>query len=148
MRKRDTGGGGASTITQQLVKLRLVGNENTISRKIREAILAVEVTRTYSKEQILELYFNQIYYGNQAYGIKATAASYFGKSDLQTLTLPEAALLAGLPQLPSILDPPKSENTTPATERRAYVLDQMQSLVMITQTEEDAANATPIKTVV
>ena len=145
--KRDTGGGGASTITQQLVKLRLVGNENTISRKIREAILAVEVTRTYSKEQILELYFNQIYYGNQAYGIKAAAASYFGKSDLKTLTLPEAALLAGLPQLPSILDPSKAENTTRATERRAYVLDQMQSLGMITQTEEDAANATPIKTV-
>ena len=145
--KRESGGGGASTITQQLVKLRLVGNENTISRKIREAILAVEVTRAYSKEQILELYFNQIYYGNQAYGIKAAAVSYFGKSDLRTLTLPEAALLAGLPQLPSILDPSKAENTKRATERRAYVLDQMQSLGMITQTEEDAANATPIKTV-
>ena len=144
---RDTGAGGASTITQQLVKLRLVGSDNTISRKIREAILAVEVTRTYSKEQILELYFNQIYYGNQAYGIKAASVSYFGKADLNTLTLPEAALLAGLPQLPSVLDPSKAENTQRATDRRKYVLDQMQSLEMITQAEEDAANATPIKTI-
>ncbi len=79
---RDTGAGGASTITQQLVKVRLVGSENTLTRKIREAIVSIEVTRTYSKEQILELYFNQIYYGNQAYGIKAAAESYFGKSDL------------------------------------------------------------------
>jgi membrane peptidoglycan carboxypeptidase len=143
---RETGGGGASTITQQLVKLRLVGSENTISRKIREAILAVEVTRTYSKEQILELYFNQIYYGNQAYGIKAAAQSYFGKSDLKTLTLPEAALLAGLPQLPSILDPSKAENTQRAKDRRGYVLGQMQSLGMITPVEADAADATPVLT--
>ena len=145
--RREAGGGGASTITQQLVKVRLVGNENTLTRKIREAIVSVEVTRTYSKEQILELYFNQIYYGNQAYGIKAAAQSYFGKSDLKSLTLPEAALLAGLPQSPSILDPSKAENAQRATERRAYVLDQMQSLGMITQAEEDAANATPIKTI-
>ena len=144
---RDTGSGGASTITQQLVKLRLVGSESTITRKIREAILAIEVTRTYSKEQILELYFNQIYYGNQAYGVKAAAQAYFGKSDLQTLTLPEAALLAGLPQLPSILDPSKAENSQRATDRRAYVLDQMQSLGFITQTEEDVANREPIKTI-
>ena len=145
--RRDTGGGGASTITQQLVKLRLVGNESTISRKVREAILAIEVTRTYSKEQILELYFNQIYYGNQAYGVKAAAQSYFGKSDLKTLTLPEAALLAGLPQLPSILDPSKAENTQRATDRRLYVLDQMQSLGTITQAQEDSANGEPIKTI-
>jgi membrane peptidoglycan carboxypeptidase len=145
--RRDTGGGGASTITQQLMKLRLVGSENTITRKIREAILAVEVTRTYSKEQILELYFNQIYYGNQAYGVKAAGQSYFGKSDLKTLTLPEAALLAGLPQLPSILDPSKAENTQRATDRRAYVLDQMRSLGMITQAQEDAADREPIKTI-
>ena len=145
--RRDVGGGGASTITQQLVKLRLVGNENSITRKIREAILSVQVTRAYSKEQILELYFNQVYYGNQAYGIKAAAQSYFGKSELKTLTLAEAALLAGLPQLPSILDPSKAENTERATDRRAYVLDQMQSLDMITQPDEDAANATPIRTI-
>ena len=144
---RSTGGGGASTITQQLVKLRLIGSENTITRKVREAILSIEVTRAYSKEQILELYFNQIYYGNQAYGVKAAAQSYFGKSDLQSLTIAEAALLAGLPQSPSILDPSKAENAQRATERRAYVLDQMQSEGYITEAEADTAKATPIKTV-
>ncbi|HVR88534.1 MAG TPA: transglycosylase domain-containing protein [Candidatus Limnocylindria bacterium] len=143
---RNVGSGGASTLTQQLVKIRLVGNESSVTRKIREAILAVEVTRTYSKQQILELYLNQVYYGDQAYGVKAAAETYFGKPDLKTLTLPEAALLAGLPQLPSILDPTKAENTLRATERRAYVLDQMQSLGMITQAQEDSATAEPIKT--
>ena len=144
---RETGQGGASTITQQLVKLRLVGAESTITRKVREAVLAIQGTRTYSKEQILELYFNQIYYGNQAYGVKAAAEAYFGKTDLKQLTLAEAALLAGLPQLPSVLDPSKAENTKRATDRRAYVLDQMQSLGMITQAQEDAAASEPIKTV-
>ena len=86
---------GASTITQQLVKQRIIGGEFSVTRKIKEAILAIQVTRTYSKEQILELYFNQIYYGNQAYGIKAAAQTYFGKADLDTLTLAESALLAG-----------------------------------------------------
>src|SRR5438067_389323 len=122
---RSTGQGGASTITQQLVKQRIVGNEVSLKRKIREAILAVEVTNTYSKQQILELYFNQIYYGNQAYGVKAAAQTYFGKSDLSKLTLAEAALLAGLPQSPSILDPTQAENADRAQERRLYVLNQM-----------------------
>ena len=101
---------GASTITQQLVKQRIVGGEVSVTRKIKEAILAIQVTRTYSKEQILELYFNQIYYGNQAYGIKAAAQTYFGKADLSTLTVAESALLAGLPQSPSVLDPSKPDN--------------------------------------
>src|SRR5206468_1266434 len=83
-----------------------------------EAILAVEVTNTYSKQQILELYFNQIYYGNQAYGEKAAAQTYFGKSDLSKLTLAEAALLAGLPQAPSVLDPTQAHNVDRAAERR------------------------------
>src|SRR6266545_704812 len=144
---RGEGSGGASTITQQLVKLRLVGNEFSLSRKIREAILAIEVTRTYSKQQILELYFNQIYYGNQAYGVRAAAQTYFGKGDLKTLTLSEAALLAGLPQLPSILDPSKAENVERAKERRSYVLEQMHELGTITTEQETAANAEPIKTV-
>ena len=101
---------GASTITQQLVKQRIVGDEVTVSRKIKEAILAVEVTRTYSKKEILELYLNQIFYGNQAYGIRAAAQTYFGKSDLGQLTLAESALLAGLPQAPSVLDPSHADN--------------------------------------
>src|SRR3989441_8352868 len=142
---RGSGQGGASTITQQLVKQRIVGSEVSIKRKIREAILAIEVTNTYSKRQILELYFNQIYYGNQAYGVKAAAQTYFGKSDLSKLTLAEAALLAGLPQSPSILDPTQAENADRATERRLYVLNQMVDTGAIKQDAADAANAEPIK---
>jgi membrane peptidoglycan carboxypeptidase len=136
---------GASTITQQLVKQRIVGGEVSLSRKIKEAILAVQVTRTYSKEQILELYFNQIYYGNQAYGIKAAAKSYFGKSDLSTLTVAESALLAGLPQSPSVLDPSQPGNVERAKERRSYVLDQMVDFGAITASQRDVANAEPLK---
>ena len=142
---RGSGSGGASTITQQLVKQRIVGNELSIKRKIREAILAIQVTNTYSKPQILELYFNQIYYGNQAYGVKAAAQTYFGKTDLTHLTLAEAALLAGLPQAPSVLDPTQAANVDRAQERRAYVLDQMVETGAITQQQADAANAVPIK---
>ena len=145
--RRGEGQGGASTITQQLVKQRIVGGEVSIQRKIREAILAIEVTNTYSKQQILELYFNQIYYGNQAYGVKAAAETYFGKSDLSTLTLAEAALLAGLPQAPSVLDPTKADNVERAKQRRAYVLDQMVDTKAITQSQADAADAEPIKVV-
>src|SRR5581483_7408695 len=129
---------GASTITQQLVKQRIVGDEVSVTRKIKEAILSVEVTRTYSKKQILELYLNQIYYGNQAYGIKAAAETYFGKSDLSTLTLAESALLAGLPQQPSALDPSDPENVASAKARRAYVLGQMVDMGAITEDQAAA----------
>src|SRR5256714_1030424 len=142
---RGSGQGGASTITQQLVKRRIVGDEVSLKRKIREAILAIEVTNTYSKHQILELYFNQIYYGQQAYGVKAAAQTYFGKSDLSKLTLAEAALLAGLPQSPSILDPTQAENADRAKDRRLYVLNQMVDTGAITQDAADAANAETIK---
>src|SRR6266508_1240304 len=140
-----TGQGGASTITQQLVKQRVVGNEVSLQRKIREAILSIEVTRTYSKEQILELYFNQIYYGNQAYGVKTAAQTYFGKTDLSTLTVAEAALLAGLPQAPSVLDPSQPGNVERAKERRSYVLDQMLDIGAITASQRDSADAETIK---
>lgn len=144
---REVGQGGASTITQQLVKQRIVGGEVSLRRKIREAILAIQVTRTYSKRQILELYFNQIYYGNQAYGVKAAAETYFGKKDLQTLTLAEAALLAGLPQSPSVLDPSQEGNVERAKERRVYVLGQMIDTGAITPEQHDQADAEPIKVV-
>src|SRR3989454_2735329 len=114
---------GGSTITQQLIKTRLLGDDPTFTRKIKEAILAVEATRTFSKSQILEMYFNQIYYGNQAYGLKAAAATYFGITDLNQLTLGQMALLAGLPQAPSDYDP--SQNMEAAKARRAVVLDAM-----------------------
>ncbi|MDO8563268.1 MAG: transglycosylase domain-containing protein, partial [Candidatus Limnocylindria bacterium] len=145
--RRGTGTGGASTITQQLVKLRLIGAENSVTRKIREALVSLDVTRTYSKEQILELYFNQIYYGNGAYGVKAAAATYFAKNDLKQLTLAEVALLAGLPQSPSILDPSKVENAERATDRRSYVLEQMDDIGKITPEEHAAADAEPIETI-
>src|SRR3989442_5752447 len=114
---------GGSTITQQLIKTRLLGDDPTFTRKIQEAILAVEATRTFSKSQILEMYFTQIYYGNQAYGLKAAAAPYFGVRDLNQLTLGQMALLAGLPQAPSDYDP--SQNMEGARARRAVVLDAM-----------------------
>ncbi|TME43895.1 MAG: hypothetical protein E6I57_00265 [Chloroflexi bacterium] len=136
---------GASTITQQLVKQRIVGDEVSVARKVKEAILAVQVTRTYSKKQILELYLNQIYYGNQAYGIKAAAETYFGKSDLAQLTLSEAALLAGMPQSPSALDPSDPDNVIKAEERRAYVLGEMVDMGVITETQAEATDKQPIK---
>ncbi|HYY53906.1 MAG TPA: transglycosylase domain-containing protein, partial [Candidatus Dormibacteraeota bacterium] len=144
-RRGDARPQGASTLTQQLVKLRLVGDEVSIDRKIKEALLAIEVTRTYSKKEILELYFNQIYYGSQAYGVKAAALAYFGTSDLAKLTLAQQALLAGLPQAPSQLDPTKEGNLSRALERRSYVLDQMAENGYITEDQADAARNEPIK---
>ena len=98
---------GASTITQQLGRAVLFSPEErdqrTYMRKVREAILATEIERRYSKDEILELYLNEIYYGNQAYGVEAAAETYFNKSAGQ-LDLGEAAFLAGLPQAPSVYD--------------------------------------------
>jgi membrane peptidoglycan carboxypeptidase len=128
---------GGSTITQQLIKTRLLGDDPTFTRKIKEAILAVEATRTFSKSQILEMYFNQIYYGNQAYGLKAAAATYFGVTDLNQLTLGQMALLAGLPQAPSDYDP--IQNMEGAKARRTLVLDAMVENGYATAAEADAA---------
>jgi membrane peptidoglycan carboxypeptidase len=98
---------GASTITQQLARALLLSPEEraqrTYTRKAREIVLAAEITRRYTKDQILELYLNEIYYGNLAYGVEAAAETYFGKT-AGDLTLGEASFLAGLPQSPSIYD--------------------------------------------
>ena len=134
---------GGSTITQQLIKTRLLGDEPTLARKIKEAILALEVTRTFSKDKILEMYFNQIYYGNQAYGIRAAAFTYFGVNDLNDLTLAQTAMLAGLPQLPSEYDP--VQNPAGATARRAAVLDAMIENEYITEAEAAVARAEKIE---
>ena len=134
---------GGSTITQQLIKTRLLGDEPTITRKIKEAILAIEATRTFSKQQILEMYFDQIFYGNQAYGLKAAAKTYFGVADLSQLTLGQMALLAGLPQAPSDYDP--VQNPTAAAERRALVLDAMVEQGYISDAKAEQAKAEPIK---
>src|SRR5215217_3065519 len=133
---------GASTITQQLVKNTLLGPEQTAERKIKEAFLAMELTRRYSKDQILEMYMNEILYGNRAYGVEAAAQTYFGKP-ARELTLAEASLLAGLPQAPSYYDP--YTNMEAARERQRYVLDQMVSTRAIDPAERDSALRTPLK---
>lgn len=93
---------GGSTITQQVVKSFLLGNERTFSRKVKEAVLAYRISKVYSKDRILELYLNQIFFGNNSYGIYAAAQNYFNK-ELSELTISEAALLASLPKAPSSL---------------------------------------------
>ena len=137
---------GASTITQQLARNVLLTPEERIeqsfSRKVKEAVLAVEINRRYSKQQILEIYLNQIYYGNLAYGIEAAAQTYFGKS-ARELTLPEAALLAGLPQSPATHDP--YSNPEGAKARQADVLDLMVEAQYITQIEAEQAKATNLE---
>src|ERR671936_1194654 len=133
---------GGSTITQQLIKTRLLGDEPTITRKLKEALLAIEATRTFSKQQILEMYLNQIYYGEQAYGIHAAATTYFGQPDLSKLTLGQIALLAGLPQAPSAYDP--TQNPDGARARRTAVLDAMVDEDLFTPEKADAADAEPI----
>jgi 1A family penicillin-binding protein len=115
-------GGGGSTITQQLVRNTLITAEPTIERKIREAILAIEITRRYPKDKILELYLNTISYGNLASGIESASETYFGKP-AQALTLPEASLLAGLPQAPALWDP--CDNPEGALRRQVTVLTLM-----------------------
>lgn len=114
---------GGSTITQQLVKSALLTPERTIRRKIREIILAVWAERLFSKQEILELYLNQVPYGGASYGIEAAAKTYFGKH-AKDLKLHEAAFLAGLPQAPSLYSP--YVNPELATQRRNEVLNKME----------------------
>lgn len=102
---------GGSTITQQLIKNAIVGNQDTVLRKLQEIILAPDITRHYSKQQIMSMYLNTIYYGEQAYGVEAAAATYFGlkalpnKSAASQLDIAQSAMLAGLPQSPIAHDP-------------------------------------------
>ncbi|MBI3957220.1 MAG: transglycosylase domain-containing protein [Chloroflexi bacterium] len=132
---------GASTIPQQLVKLVFLTSERSAERKIKEAILAAEVSRRYSKEQILEIYLNEVYYGNLAYGVDSAAETYFGK-DVGDLTLAEAALLAGLPQAPAYYDPYTFPDRV--KERQAVVLRLMVAAGSITPAEADAAWLDPL----
>ena len=124
---------GGSTITQQLVKSALLTPDRTIRRKIRELILSLAVELRYSKNEILEFYLNQVAYGGTAYGLESAALTYFGKS-ASDLNLAEAALLAGLPQAPSLYSPfgayPERAKT-----RQEYVLNQMLEAKLITADE-------------
>jgi 1A family penicillin-binding protein len=132
---------GTSTISQQLAKLVFLSPERSITRKVKEAILAAEITRRYSKDAILEIYLNEIYYGNLAYGIEAAAQLYFNKPASE-LTLAEAALLAGLPQAPAAYDP--LQNPEGAKDRQADVLRLMVEHGAITQEQADAAWREPL----
>ena len=110
---------GGSTITQQLVRNLYIGRERTVERKLKEACLALKLDKAWTKNRILATYMNQVYYGNLAYGIEAAAQTYYSKH-ARELNLPEAALLAGLPQAPSSYDPFRQHQI--ATNRRNQVL--------------------------
>ena len=129
---------GGSTITQQLVKNIYLSEDRSVFRKLDEVILALEIEHQYSKSQILEAYLNRVYYGNRSYGVEAAAQTYFGKPASQ-LTLPEASLLAGLPQAPSELDP--YSNLDGARARQRLVLDAMVKAHDLTQAQATAAFA-------
>ncbi len=132
---------GASTITQQLAKNMLVGNELSLTRKIREAILAIRIDQTLTKDRVLELYLNEIYLGLGSYGIAAAAQTYFNKA-LDQLTLPEAAFLAALPKAPNNYNPFRYPDA--AKTRRDFVLDRLREDGAITPAEAQDAKAAPL----
>lgn len=134
---------GGSTITQQLVKNALLTPEKTIVRKIKEIILAMQVERVFTKDQILEMYLNEVSYGGTAYGIKEGAQEYFSK-DLNQLTLSEAAYLAGLTKSPTKFSP-FGGNPEMAIQRRDDVLNLMRINKFITPEQEEAAKMEEIK---
>ncbi|ASK26834.1 penicillin-binding protein 1A [Neisseria chenwenguii] len=129
---------GASTITQQVAKNFYLSNERTFTRKFNEALLAYKIEQSLSKDQILELYFNQIYLGQRAYGFSSASRIYFNK-DVKDLTLAEATMLAGLPKAPSAYNP--IVNPERAKQRQAYILNNMVEEKMITAQQRDQALA-------
>lgn len=128
---------GGSTLTQQLVKNAILTSERTIKRKVKEIILAYRIEKKYSKDEILQMYFNEIPYGSTAYGIEAASNLYFGKS-AKDLTLADAAILAALPQKPSYFSPYGS-HLDELFGRQQYCLDQMVKLGYITKEEAEVA---------
>ena len=134
---------GGSTLTQQLSRGIFLTNEKKIIRKIREIFLSVQIEHSFSKQEILQLYLNQIYLGEGAYGVKAAAKKYFDK-DLSDLTLGESALLVGIIPLPSRYNPFSSPQL--AKTRRALVLNSMQEMGFITAQEAIAAKKEPLPT--
>ena len=135
---------GASTITQQVMKNFLLSGDRTGERKIREIILAYRVEQTLTKDQILELYLNEIYLGQNSYGVVAAAQSYFNKT-LDELTLAEMAFLAALPQAPSQYHPVRARERV--TERRNWILGQMVENGYVSAEEATEAAAQPLETV-
>lgn len=139
------GSEGASTIDQQLVRNTVLSDEQfdrTLKRKVREAYIAVEMEKKYSKDQILNMYLNTIYYGNGAYGIEAAAKTYFNTT-AKDLTLAQAALLVGIPNSPTMFDP--TQNPEASVKRRNLVLKRMLDAGDISQEEYDEAYNTPLE---
>ncbi len=135
---------GGSTITQQLVKSVFLGSERSLERKIREAVLALEIERRFSKNDILTLYLNQIFYGHEAYGAEAAAQTYFAKR-AKDLGIAEAAMVAGIPNAPSDFDPLSPATAEAARNRQALVLRTMLRDHYITDAEYAAALKEPLK---
>jgi len=132
---------GGSTITQQLAKVLFLTPDRSFSRKVKEALLALELEKRYSKDRLLELYLNQVYMGHGAYGVEAAARMYFGKS-VQDLTLPEAAMLAALPRSPGNYSP--FERPELAQRRRGIAVGRLLELGYIGEAEAKAANRAPL----
>lgn len=137
---------GGSTITQQVAKNLLIGDEYSPTRKVKEIILAYRIEGVLSKQQILELYLNQIFLGRNAYGVQAAARAYFDK-DVADLALPEMAYLAILPKGPANYRPESTSGHARALERRNWALGEMQANGWITAAQRDAARAAPLGTV-
>jgi penicillin-binding protein 1A len=133
---------GGSTITQQVAKTLLLSNEKSYARKARDILLALQMEKNLSKEDILYLYLNQIYFGQRSYGIEIASQTYFRKPARQ-LTVPEAAILAGLPKAPSDFSPVR--NPTRAKERQIYVLNRMAELKYITDEQAKEFINEPLK---
>lgn len=149
---------GGSTLTMQLVKNLFLSRKRTVSRKLAEAVLAIRVEQVFTKEQVLEMYLNQVYWGHNTYGVQTAAESYFGKS-ANNLTMGEAAMLAGLIQAPEEYSPflhvkankhqfrctDKKDAPLKSCDRQATVLRRMRELKWISSSEEKAARAQTIK---
>ena len=133
---------GASTITMQLARNFYLSTEKTFTRKIYEILLALKIESQLSKEQILEVYMNQIYLGQRAYGFAAASEIYFGKP-LKDVTVAEAAMLAGLPKAPSAYNP--ISNPKRAVQRQQYIIDRMLDNGFISEAQHDAAKAQQLK---
>ncbi|HYK73616.1 MAG TPA: PBP1A family penicillin-binding protein, partial [Pseudoneobacillus sp.] len=142
----DFGSQGGSTITQQVIKNSFLTPQKTLKRKVQEWYLAYKLEQKYSKQEILMMYLNKIYLGNRSYGIAAAAKNYYGLdvNHLNKLTLPEAAMIAGLPQSPNNYDPTKPENIENATARRNLVLSFMHKRGFITEQQMQDAQKVPV----
>lgn len=135
---------GGSTITMQVARNFFLSPQKTYTRKLKEILLAMKIEKALGKQKILDLYLNKIYFGNRAYGVAAAAQAYFGK-DLSQLTVPEMAMIAGLPKAPSMLNP--VTHPVAAKDRRNHVLERMYEQKYITADQYKAYVATPLVTV-